>query len=228
MGSAERRGRAGTVRWVARYRTPDGLQRSKSFKRKVDADGFLALIEADKLRGTYMDSQRSEILLHDWAESWLDAQNDLSASTRERYAGILRTYVIPSWGRRQLGSISHAEVQAWLAAIAEQRAAGTVRKVHRVLSTILAYAVSDGRLVRNVAEGVSLPRVPHREMRILSHRQVHDLAAVCDDHGLLVLFLAYTGARWAEMAGLRVRRIDFDRHRVLLAETCVRVSGRPV
>jgi integrase len=35
----------------------------------------------------------------------------------------------------------------------------------------------------------------------------------------MVLFLAYTGLRWGEMAALRVHRIDFLRRRVLVAES---------
>jgi integrase len=42
----------------------------------------------------------------------------------------------------------------------------------------------------------------------------------------MVLFLAYTGLRWGEMAALRVHRIDFLRRRVLLAESATQVAGR--
>lgn len=43
----------------------------------------------------------------------------------------------------------------------------SVRKVHRVLSMVLAYAIKDGRLRLpvNPAAGVSLPRVRHAEKR---------------------------------------------------------------
>jgi hypothetical protein len=38
--------------WYARYRTPDGQQRTRTFARKVDADHFLVEIEASKQRGS--------------------------------------------------------------------------------------------------------------------------------------------------------------------------------
>ena len=55
MASAEKRVRNGRARWYARYRTPDGQQRTKTFARKVDADHFLVEIEASKQRGSFDD-----------------------------------------------------------------------------------------------------------------------------------------------------------------------------
>jgi len=76
------------------------------------------------------------------------------------------------------------------------------------------------------AARVSLPRVQQAEKRFLSHQQVHDLAeAVGPEYRLVVLFLAYTGLRWGEMAALRIHRIDFLRRRVLVAESVTPVKG---
>jgi integrase len=60
-----------------------------------------------------------------------------------------------------------------------------------------------GRLAVNPAAGVSVPRVQAADKRFLNHRQVHELADACGkEYRLLVLFLAYTGLRWGEMAAL--------------------------
>ncbi len=45
-----------------------------------------------------------------------------------------------------------------------------------MLSLVLDMAVKDGRLVRNVATGVNLPRAVKHEHRYLTHEQVDDLA----------------------------------------------------
>jgi integrase len=120
--------------------------------------------------------------------------------------------------------VTHSEVQRWLTRL--DLAPASVRKVHRVLSMVLAYAVKDGRLAVNPAAGVSLPRVREAEKRFLSHRQVHELADACgDDYRLMVLFLAYTGLRWGEMAALTVGRVDFLRRRALVAESVTPVEG---
>ena len=85
MASAEKRVRNGRARWYARYRTPDGQQRTRTFARKVDADHFLVEIEASKQRGSFVDPRRASPTVGDWADDWLAAQADLSPTTRNRY-----------------------------------------------------------------------------------------------------------------------------------------------
>jgi integrase len=222
--SIERRETGGRLRYVARYRDPSGKQRNKTFTRKVDAERYLTSVESAKLSGQYVDPARSRVTVGSWADLWLDAQTDLAQKTRERYEGILSRHIRPRWGSVPLASVTHAEVQRWLSRL--ELAPASVRKTHRVLSMALAYAVKDGRLAVNPAAGVSLPRVQQTERRFLTHRQVHDLAEECGEpYRLVVLFLAYTGMRWGEMAALRVRRVDFLRRRVLVAESVTPVRG---
>lgn len=175
MASIEKRTRDGRPRWYARYRDPDGRQRTKSFVRKADAERYLTGVESSKLTGSYVDPARSRLTVGTWAQQWLDGQAHLKPSTHERYAGILREHVLPRWSKVRLADVSHAEVQRWVTELVATRSPATVRKVHRVLSLVLALAVKDGRLVRNVAEGVSLPRVVTAERRYLTHEQVHAL-----------------------------------------------------
>ena len=61
MASIEKRVRDGRTRWYARYRTPDGIQRSRSFDLKRDAADFLSSVENSKLVGTFVDSSRSKV-----------------------------------------------------------------------------------------------------------------------------------------------------------------------
>jgi len=103
--------------------------------------------------------------------------------------------------------------------------------------------VRDGRLGRNVAEKVNLPRPVAAEQRHLTISQVERLARECGypsqfskhrPHGeravegyrLAVLFLAYTGVRFGEMAALRAGRDDLDRRRAVIADSVTVVQGR--
>ena len=227
MASIEKRARNGQVRWYMRYRDPAGAQRTKTFDRKVDAERFLTTVESAKLKGSYIDPAASRLTVGIWAQRWLDCQTHLKPSTRERYAGILREHIDPRWGTTRLADISHSAVQTWVSEVAASRSAATTRKVHRVLSLVLAMAVKDDRLVRNPGAGVSLPRVNAAERMYLSHEQVHELAEACGPHRLVVLFLAYTGVRFGEMAALPVGRLDLMRRRATIAESVTLVRGVP-
>ena len=247
MSSVEKRVRDGRVAWRAHYRTPDGRQRNKTFARKVDADRFLTSVESSKLVGSFADPVLGRLTVGEWAGRWLESQSQLKPSTLERYAGIVREHIAPRWGRVRLSDVTHIDVQAWMTGLSARLSPTTVRKVHRVLSLVLAMAVKDGRLARNAAAGVNLPRVVRAERQYLTHVEVERLAEACaeplaepvskhrrkselrrEDYRLIVLFLAYTGVRFGELAALRVGRIDLLRRRALIADSVTLVSSRRV
>jgi integrase len=101
----------------------------------------------------------------------------------------------------------------------------TVRHAHRVLHMILNAAVDDGRLVRNPAARVKLPRDRRREKRFLTHPQVAALADTAGLDRLVILVLAYCGLRFGELAALRVRNVDPLRRRLNIEESVTEVDG---
>ena len=242
MASIEKRLRDGKTSWRAHYRTPAGDQRNKTFARKVDAERFLASVESAKVTGTYVDPSLAKVTVGEWAQRWLEGQAHLKPSTRSRYEGIVRKHVHPKWDRVRLANVSHGDVQVWVTELADNHSPATVQKIHRVLSLVLDMAVKDGRLARNVATGVNLPRIRRHEHRYLTHEQVDDLAVAAgypadaskfssldtrtnETYRLVVLFLAYTGVRFGEMAALKVDRLDLTRRRAVIIESVTPVQG---
>jgi integrase len=103
--------------------------------------------------------------------------------------------------------------------------ATTVLRAHGVLSGILADAIKAKRLSANPAKGVeNLPRKTGKRRVYLSADDVHRLADESAQHRTLVLVLAYTGIRWGEAIGLRVRDIEFLRRRLSVSENAVQLS----
>jgi integrase len=101
------------------------------------------------------------------------------------------------------------------------------RKAHQVLAQVLDAAVDGGRLARNVAAGVKLPKVQRREMGFLDAVQVEALADAIDPRYLmLVRFAAYTGLRPCELVALKVGRLDLLRGTVRVVEAAPEVAGR--
>jgi integrase len=124
----------------------------------------------------FIDPPLSLLFVGDRARRWLDDQAHLKPSTLERYRGIVVADIESKWKSVKLADVSHSDVQTWVSQLSRSRAPAAVRKVHRVLSLILASAVMDGRLVRNPAAGVNLPRVLKAEQRYLTHDEVATLA----------------------------------------------------
>jgi hypothetical protein len=71
-------------KWRARYRQPDGKERSKTFDRKIDAKRFASSAEASIFNGTYVDPHRGKITLKEWSTVWEESLGGLRPSTRSR------------------------------------------------------------------------------------------------------------------------------------------------
>jgi integrase len=200
--------------WKARYRSPDGRQRSKNFARKVDAERFLVQIEHTKLTGAYVDPSAGRVTLKSYAEQWREMQVH-RASTAAQVETNLRRHVYPTLGDRPLGSIRPSELQAWVSGRGADLSAGTVRLIFRYVSAIFHAAVADRLIASSPCVGVKLPKVERAQVEPLATEQVEALiAAAPDRYRALVVVAAGTGLRQGECFGLTVDRVDFLRRTV--------------
>ena len=73
----------------------------------------------------------------------------------------------------------------------------------------------DGRLSRNPAQGVKLPKAATPAKRFLTHQQLQAVGAgESGRYRMAVLVLGYCGLRFGELAALRVQDIDLLRGRI--------------
>ena len=173
MASIEKRVRNGTVSYRARYRDPTGRQRVKTFRRKVDAEKYLALIEAAKLRGTWTDPAHGKITLAEWLETWWGSAADLRPSTVARDRAYLNSLVLPRFGTTPLAAITQPDVQAWVAQLtARGFAPATVVKAYQLLGRTLTAAVNADMIPRSPCRAVRLPKIEREEMRFLNPAEV--------------------------------------------------------
>lgn len=213
-------------RWLARWRDPSGRQRKKSFPRRVDAERFLSDLMSEMHRGSYVDPAAGKVRLDAFAETWAAGLSHLKDTTASRYQDVARTHVVPRWGSWPLSKIAGSDVAAWIGQLRDEGlSAGTVRKIHLVLSLILDAAVRDGRIAKNPAKGVRLPRQTRRDPRFLTPVEVRRLIEAAGPNGLQVAVLAFTGLRFGEFAALRVGRFDPQRGRLTVAESVTLVRN---
>jgi len=225
MGSVTPYETANGRRYRVRYRQPNKSQTDKrGFRTKREAELFLASVEITKSRGEYVSAAKGRITVGETALEWIGSQVQLKESTRAGYSGIVRTQIIPEWGRVPLGDLSHSAVQRWVSEQADRVSPATTRSYHRVLSMILKFAIRDGRLTRNVCDGIGLPRISRDRKQYLTHDLVHELAHKAGPDGDVVLVLAYTGLRWGELAALRVGDVDILRRRLNVNQAVAEVG----
>lgn len=232
MASVEKRLREGRTTWVTRWRDEAGQQRKKSFTRKGDADRFAATVEADKLRGTYVDPRAGKVTFQDYAEQWRAGQVHRPTTTAH-VETMLRRHAYPVLGDRALASIRPSEVQAWVKRMStdsDDRKAlspATVGVVHGIAAAVLKAAVRDRLLTGSPCEGIKLPKREPRKVVPLSTEAVRALVeTVPDRYAALVILAAGTGLRQGEAFGLTLDRVDFLRRTLTVDRQLVLVPGR--
>jgi len=214
--------------WRARYRDSAGKEHARHFDRRIDAQHWLNSVTTAVVTGNYVDPSRSKVTVGAFGRQWLDSQRHLKPSTRYRYDSLWKLHVEPAWKDVRLSDVGHADVVGWVSGLQEEGLAGSsVRQAHRVLSMILKLAVKDGRVPRNHADGVKLPKAAKPAKKFLTHRQVADLADATNSGAdrLSILVLAYTGIRFGELAALRFGSINLMSRRFNIAEAATEVGS---
>jgi integrase len=207
-------------RWLAVWTGPGGTEHAKAFDRKIDAERHGAAMEADQLRGVYVDPRRGAQLVREYAdEKFLPSLVHLRPNSVSTYASHLRKHVYPLLGSRRIGSLQKSDIKSFVAAKAAELAPSTVETVVAVLRAMLASAVEDGVIPINPAARVQLPEVTPRVLVPMDPAQVLALArAVSPRYRVGVVLGAGAGLRFGEATGLIVQRAELLRRRILILE----------
>ncbi len=210
-------------RYDVRYRTPIGTVRTRTFRTRKDATRFANTVEADMLRGAWIDPRSGARTLEDLATEWLASSPSKRPSTLATERSHLRVHLIPALGATAINRITKRDVQTLVNTWSGRLSARTVRRIFGTLNAICNYCVDNEILVRSPTRGVKLPTVISKTRRLPTPAE---LAALADqlgpDDAPLVYLGAVLGLRWGESAGLRVGRIDFIRSTLTVAEQITR------
>lgn len=222
----------GETRYRVRYRKPDGSQTDKrGFHRKIDAERWAAEhVTVAKATGSYVDPTAGRTSVGSLWPAWIAAKKvSCKASYIDSLEREWRHRVEPQWGGRGVATVSHREVQEWVARMAaEGCSASVVLRAEGMLSAMLRQAVRDRLIPSNPCDDVELPRKRRKEHRYLTCVELLRLADEARDKRAIVLVLGLTGLRWGEMAGLQVGDVDFDRRRLWIRRSATEVRGEIV
>jgi len=222
MAHIQKRGK----RYKARYRGPDGCERSRMFDRRVDAERWLATSTADIARGDWVDPKLGRMTFGEWVKKW-EKTLDLRPTTRALNLHVTHKYLLPRFETWPLSRITTSDIKAMLAddLTRGDLSNSAIRRHVMVLSTILAAAVVDGRIARNPCRGIKLPAEDAREMRFLEPEQVIAVSDAAGTHYRpIVLTAAFVGLRFGELAGLAVDRVNLLRRTIRIDRQLIEVG----
>jgi integrase len=219
------------TRWMVRYRQPNRRSTKKrGFLTKRDAEAWWSEQAVAMVQGSFVAPSKGRVTVSDVGKRWITRRQkdpDVAESTYERDETNWRVHVEPHWGDRPLNTITAEEVTDWLWDFLEEKAVSTVHQIHGVLAGALDLAVTERRLAVNPARRVKLPKRDEVEMPFLTQEQVLALVQEASKPEI-VLLLAYTGMRWGEMAGLRVKDVNIVGKRIEVMRSASKANARTV
>lgn len=215
----------GAVRFDVRIRI-DGAQVSQTFDTEAAAAEWLHTIERDKLRGNALNPRDGRMTFAALVEQWQESNPHKRPSTLAGEATALRRHIVPALGRMQIAKVRPADVQHAVNSWAHTLSARSVDHHYRITRAVFSHAVANDWLDRSPCRGVKLPKPGPARRHRLDPAAVEAIAAAMDpDDAALVWLAAVTGMRWAELAGLRVGRLDLLAGSLTVVETLTRGEG---
>ncbi|MFF1870310.1 tyrosine-type recombinase/integrase [Kitasatospora herbaricolor] len=172
----------------------------------------LSQLEADITRGKWVDPDAGNAGFGDFADTWLK-ERGLADRTFERYEGVLRLYLKPTFGHGTVADITTARVRSWRTKLLDAEVGpATVAKSYRVLRAILNTAVDDELIERNPCRIKGADKEDSAERPVLTIEEVYGIAdAIEPRYRALVLMAAFSTLRFGEFAALRRRDVDLER-----------------
>jgi integrase len=226
------------ARYVVVYRDPNGQQKKRAAATLAEARDIKAGLRTDISRGEYVP--QSKLTLNDYYKSWLvtytgRTRSGIRQTTLEGYADRMRLHVLPTLGRCRLAEIGPRDIKQLGASLyAKGLSANSVRVTIAPLKALLACAFEEELIRRNPAANVRLaqPKTGTDDglpkIKSLTVEELQRLiAAVPEQHRLVVELLGHTGLRIGELIALTWADIDFGRKRVQVQRRWYRGSFAP-
>lgn len=192
--------------------------------------------KAERLAGTL--TSESKILFKDWLKTWLEdyQEGHIKPSTYSLYEYLARVHIIPALGDLTLSKIQTSRLQKLYKTKRESgRVDGggglstqTIHHMNKVIRGALAQAVAEGKISRNPAENVKLPRMERKPIQPLTKEQVTIFLDGIKDDWLYPVYLMTlgTGLRRGEILGLRWKDINLEAETVTVKRELLFINGK--
>ena len=163
-------------------------------------------------------------------KEWIAVKkNDLRLRSGFQYERLIEMYIVPSLGKIKLKDLNLRIVNQFYETLKIKGIGlSNIRYSHRVLHAALEQAVKSGIIGRNPAHGATVPRVSHKEMKILNDQQVSlFMMAVANSKYKTLYHLAVTtGMRFSELRGLCWSDMDWMKGTIKVSRQIQDVVGK--
>lgn len=201
--------------WVAQYVDPIGKKRSKTFKKKSDAQDWLIDNKADILRDEFISP--TDMTLHEWLDYYINTYKQGNAPATLSYYQDCIKRTPSKLLKVPLQEVSTVMLQETVNELQKSYSPRSVRMCISFISSALKQAVHLNMIRKNPTEVVTLPtQVTIRGGNLIDSKILESLIQWCkadttsqsvQAYKDLILFLARQGCRPGEARAVSVNDI---------------------
>jgi integrase len=211
-------------------------------KSEREAQKELAKFVTEIEKGSYVEP--SKLTLSEFADKWIEmhGKQNLAPKTLDLYQGLLNDRIIPALGHLKLEQLKPMHLVEFYKNLKEsgRRLDGKSGPLsdqyivhhHRLLRTLLQYAVKWQFLNSNPATQVDPPKVRRKQTDVYDEKQVQALLEAVEHEDIkykvLINLAVSTGMRQGELLGLEWKHFDFDNSTIQVCQSSQYIAGKGV
>lgn len=200
-------------------------KKKKGFKKKAEANAYLAEIQTALNKGTYIEPSR--MTYREYMDDWFKIkQTNLSEQTISVNKRNMDNWIFPHLGETPIGSITPVQLAKYVTILKDSNlAATTIKTIFMIVKNSFEHAVDLEIIHKNPAAKTKLPSIKKTEEYIWNEEEVKrffEVARNANPSFYIAYFLAYySGARQGEILGLPWGNVDFCKNSITITQTLI-------
>ncbi|MEK4636832.1 site-specific integrase [Bacillus sp. FSL W8-0519] len=184
------------------------------YDRKKDAQADLSKILVEMQEGSYIEP--TKMTVREFFIQYLAARKiNLRETTYYNYRKHINNHIIPKLGNIPMQKLKGIDLERFYSSLSEGMKPVTVRSIHQIVRTALAYAVRHEIVKKNVADVIS-PPTAGADARTVNTWTEEEVLLFLENAKESRYYIAYLlaitcGMRKGEILGLQWKDIDFER-----------------
>jgi len=207
--------KSGATRYRAAIHDINGKRRTKNFKKKAEAEDWLAMQRQSRNHGLNTYATNPKMTVGVYLLEWVESHKSLvKHSTYKSYKSCIKNQINPGIGKQISANLTTKAIENFYGTlVANQIGGGTLNLVHRTLSCAFGDAVRLGDLPRNPVLNARKPNIksvptkaipPEHWKKIYLEAMKNPFVHARIEIGLMI------GLRPGEVLGLKWDDIDYE------------------
>lgn len=192
--------------------------------------------DLDQLKREYFEAKGSSfssladlssVRMKDFALKWVELNSvGKEHATAIEYKSLVNSYIIPNLGLKKIKDIKILDIKELMKKMDDKPT--TAKKTLQLIKRILAEAVDNDIVLKNVASNVKPPKIIKKERLPLTSEEDNALVKSTHKYAPFFKLMRYTGMRREEIIPLTKNDIDLENKNILINKAVTFVNSKPI